>query len=245
MPDVTQDFTDDGFHEIHLSGKQLVFLFMATTVVAVVVFLCGVVVGRGVSAEQAAADSLAEPTAAAAPALPAVVADTGPQAAEPPAPPAEAGELTYKERLEGDARPERLRSAAPPARERTPEPSREPLREPARQPAVVPPPTAKPAQAQAQGTVTAPPASQPSAAGTQAPETGSFVVQVHALKDRTAANSMVKRLAAKGYPAFLAPSAPQASIYRVQVGRFKDRGEAQRVVERLKKEERFDPWITH
>src|SRR4029077_13785900 len=41
---------DDGFHEIQLSGKQLVFLFMATTIVAVVIFLCGVQVGRGVKA---------------------------------------------------------------------------------------------------------------------------------------------------------------------------------------------------
>ena len=39
-----------GFHEIQLSGKQLVFLFMATTIVAVVIFLCGVQVGRGVEA---------------------------------------------------------------------------------------------------------------------------------------------------------------------------------------------------
>ena len=30
------------------NAKQLVFLFMAATVVAVVVFLCGVLVGRGV-----------------------------------------------------------------------------------------------------------------------------------------------------------------------------------------------------
>ena len=42
------DVADDGFHEIQLSGKQLVFLFMATTVVSVVIFLCGVLVGRGV-----------------------------------------------------------------------------------------------------------------------------------------------------------------------------------------------------
>ena len=40
--------TDDGFHEIQLNGKQLVFLFMAVTVVSVVIFLCGVLVGRGV-----------------------------------------------------------------------------------------------------------------------------------------------------------------------------------------------------
>ena len=38
---------DDGFHEIQLNGKQLVFLFMAATVVSVVIFLFGVLVGRG------------------------------------------------------------------------------------------------------------------------------------------------------------------------------------------------------
>ncbi|HYN63081.1 MAG TPA: SPOR domain-containing protein, partial [Candidatus Limnocylindrales bacterium] len=40
--------SDEGFHEIQLNGKQLVFLFMSATVVAVVIFLCGVIVGRGV-----------------------------------------------------------------------------------------------------------------------------------------------------------------------------------------------------
>ena len=36
---------DHEVHEIQLNGKQLVFLFMAATVVAVVIFLCGVMVG--------------------------------------------------------------------------------------------------------------------------------------------------------------------------------------------------------
>ena len=44
---------DDGFREIQLNGKQLVFLFMAVTVVLVVTFLTGVLVGRGVRAERA------------------------------------------------------------------------------------------------------------------------------------------------------------------------------------------------
>lgn len=48
--------SDDGFHEIQLNGKQLVFLFMAVTVVTVVVFLCGVLVGRGVRLAQGPAD---------------------------------------------------------------------------------------------------------------------------------------------------------------------------------------------
>ncbi len=51
---VAQQIQDDGFHEIQLNGKQLVFLFMAATVVSVVIFLCGVLVGRGVQAERSA-----------------------------------------------------------------------------------------------------------------------------------------------------------------------------------------------
>ena len=39
--------SDDGIHEISLNGKTLVFIFMATTVVLVVTFLLGVMVGRG------------------------------------------------------------------------------------------------------------------------------------------------------------------------------------------------------
>ena len=54
--------TDDGFHEIQLNGKQLVFLFMAATVVSVVIFLCGVLVGRGVRAERTVAQSLRSTT---------------------------------------------------------------------------------------------------------------------------------------------------------------------------------------
>ena len=61
VSDITHDVVDDGFHEIHLSGKQLVFLFMATMVVSVVIFLIGVFVGRNVRAQQAA-DHLADPT---------------------------------------------------------------------------------------------------------------------------------------------------------------------------------------
>jgi cell division protein FtsN len=84
--------TDDGFHEIQLNGKQLVFLFMAATVVSVVIFLCGVLVGRGVRAERSVAQSAAlneapdilpsEP--AASPST--IQAGADPRTAAPPAP---------------------------------------------------------------------------------------------------------------------------------------------------------------
>jgi DedD protein len=226
VSDATHDFADDGFHEIHLSGKQLVFLFMATTVIAVVVFLCGVLVGRGVRTRQAQ-DPLLDPAATAAAATTPVattapVADAGPQAAEPPAPPAESDELSYKKRLEGDA---------PAAESLKPAPQPQP-QAPARPVAAPAPPPPAPVVA----------ASTQAAAG--APQPGTWIVQVHALRDRSVANGIVQRLRAKDYPAFLVPAGPPTGTYKVQVGKYRDRDEALRVIERLKKEEQFNPWIT-
>ena len=64
--------SDEGFHEIQLNGKQLVFLFMFATVVLVGTFLCGVMVGRGVRAERGdqSAQATELPSAPTAPATP-------------------------------------------------------------------------------------------------------------------------------------------------------------------------------
>src|SRR3954471_22862092 len=59
--------SDEGLHEIQLNGKQLVFLFMTGTVVLVVIFLCGVMVGRGVRGRvqltEVTAQAASDPTA--------------------------------------------------------------------------------------------------------------------------------------------------------------------------------------
>jgi cell division septation protein DedD len=102
--------TDDGFHEIQLNGKQLVFLFMAATVVSVVIFLCGVLVGRGVRAErtQEAQTELMAPL----PAADAAAADIPADASG--APPA-VDDLSYFNRLERQAPlPEQLPTAGEP-----------------------------------------------------------------------------------------------------------------------------------
>ena len=234
VSDITHDVVDDGFHEIHLSGKQLVFLFMATMVVSVVIFLIGVFVGRNVRAQQAAAEHSTDPTAALAASAPAppgsapAAADAGPQAAEPPSPPAEPDELSYKKRLEGEASAEHLKPVPP-------QPQAGPVRTP------------PPAPAAASTPAAASPAPAPSAASegpVGKPQPGTWVIQVHALRDRTAAAGIVRRLAGKGYPAFLVAAGPPTGTYKVQIGRYKDRDEAMRVIDRLKKEEQFNPWIT-
>jgi DedD protein len=251
---VMHEGSDDGFHEIQLSGKQLVFLFMATTVVSVVIFLCGVLVGRGVRADRPSAPDEAAAAATPAPAD-TVVDTTAVPSAEPPNPPAEGPALNYKERLESSKPlPETLK---PPTEQ--PRAAIEPKPDPApprpaasEKPATVPEPAqAQPAQPKAtaeQQRASAPPATpvaQPKPVrGGSARD--SWVVQIVALRDRQTANSIVKRLTGKGYPAFLvdpAAGAP-APVFKVQVGRYADRDEAEQVRRRLEKEEQFKPWIS-
>jgi cell division septation protein DedD len=239
--------SDDGFHEIQLSGKQLVFLFMATTVVSVVIFLCGVLVGRGVRADH---PSTADESSAAAPAPTDTVADTAVPATEPPNPPVESPPLNYKERLES-SKP--LAETLKPQADRPPA-TREPTPEPAPQPRVEAPPVQTPpapAQAEQPKTVAETPKAAPAATPGAPSKRGgtsrdSWVVQIVALRERQAASSIVKRLAGKGYPAFVvepAAGAP-APVFKVQVGRYADRDEAEQVKRRLEKEEQFKPWIS-
>jgi cell division septation protein DedD len=229
---------DEGFHEIQLNGKQLVFLFMAGTVVAVVIFLCGVMVGRGVPSRAiiagAGEEAPVDPTASIPPPASTAVASSGTQ-------PLTAGEtLTYPSLLEDPNPPaetlapaaESAVATAPPALELRPEP----VAPPAAKPPPLTPPVAR---------ATAPPAAPaaPVAAATAFAEpagTG-FVVQVAAVRQRDEAERIAGRLSGKGYPAFVTTA---GANFRVRVGKFDDRREAETVAGRLGREEQFKPWIT-
>jgi cell division septation protein DedD len=220
---------DEGFHEIQLNGKQLVFLFMAGTVVAVVIFLLGVFVGRGVrtqgpGAEPLIAEQGAAPAAEAPPALPSSSGGVPATAKEP---------LDYSERLTGTPPQETLRAGdAKP----TPPPAAEEPK--ARADASTP---AKPAAPEVRPT---PPAAASAAAAPGEPAGDGFAIQLAALGKRDEAETIVRRLTSKGYSAYvMAPAAGAVQMYRVRVGKFKDRREAEAVSARLKKEEQFNPWI--
>ena len=234
---MAQPIQDEGFHEIQLNGKQLVFLFMAATVVSVVIFLCGVLVGRGVRAQlggvadNTPASSAAEttPTQPATPApAPAAGSDPTTAAAPPPA----ADELSYFNRLEKQTAPvehlkpatERASAAAAPHTPPPPPAAKEPARAPAPAPAAAaPPPAASSAEPAGQG----------------------FAVQIAALNVRSEAESIAKRLSSKGYAAYvLTPANGTPAVFRVRVGKFTTRREAETVAARLQKEEQFKPWVT-
>jgi cell division septation protein DedD len=235
--------SDEGVHEIQLNGKQLVFMFMAVTVVAVVIFLCGVMVGRGVRAPRAteladaAIESPLDPTAP-----PASVSANGPSSTaiqDPTQDPTREYSKT-------------LNATAPP-----PEPSKETsslvqevnATAPA---AAVKTPVAEPPAASAIKT-TAPKPPAPKTAASKPPKLAQvgepagdgFVVQVAAVKERSEADTIARRLSSKGFKSFVSsPTEGAARVYRVRVGKFNDRREAENVARRLEKEEQFKPWIT-
>jgi cell division septation protein DedD len=73
------------------------------------------------------------------------------------------------------------------------------------------------------------------------PKGAGYVVQVAAVRQRAEATSIARRLSGKGYPAFVTTSGKN---FRVRVGKYGDRREADTVASRLKREERFEPWVT-
>lgn len=223
---MAHEIHDDGFHEIQLSGKQLVFLFMATTVVSIVIFLCGVLVGRGT------------PLGAAGSVVASAEAPTSldPQLDETPAAP----QSNTPTAVEGLTYPERLQNETLPAERVTPAPAA-PVTPPAEAaaPATAPPPP-PPAEAAAEVPAPSAPSSTPVPAAT-----GGFTVQVTALKAKNDADAIAERLQSRGYRAYVvAPEAGGQVIYKVRVGMNMERPEAEQIMTRLKTEEKFQPWIT-
>jgi len=227
---------DDAFREIQLGGKQLVFLAMAVVVIGVSVFLAGVMVGRGVLA---AKGPVSESTVAAAETEPPPPAATTSGSSTSPV---TAGEkLSYAERLGSSEppkeplKPEAMTPAEAPA-PRAESIAAAPVTPPAAPtPPLTPAPVAKP---------TPGPPSKPAATTAAEPATAGFAIQVAALREPGEADAIVKRLAGKGYSAYVvAPQKGSAPIYRVRVGKFKERREADTVAARLQKEEQFKPWI--
>jgi cell division septation protein DedD len=217
---------DEGFHEIQLNGKQLVFLFMAATVVSVVIFLCGVLVGRGVRAERSTVaentpiNSAAETTPQQPPPAPVPApAGSDPRTA---APPPAVDDLSYFNRLEKEKAPQEQLKPAPEKAEPR-----------ALRPAAPPPPPKEPTR------------TAPTAASSAEPPGQGYAVQIAALNVRDEAEAIAKRLSSKGYAAYvLAPAGGSPVIYRVRIGKFPSRREAESVAAKLKKEEQLNPWVT-
>jgi DedD protein len=225
---------ESGVREIQLSGKQLVFLFMASVVLVVVVFLLGVSVGRGARASAGTGPSTD------------VVATTERPIDAPPGTTTSAANLTYQKQLPGVPGPAKVgdpsagsaSSANPPAttadtpRMNVPAP-------PATSPKTSPAPEQTPApeatsavKAPAPTAATRPPVAPP----------GSWFVQVESYRSKDLADALVAKLKTKGYDAFIV-DLPKPLLH-VRVGPYPQRSVADGVAVQLKKDG-FSSLVTH
>jgi cell division septation protein DedD len=212
--------------------------------VSVVIFLCGVLVGRGARVEPPAGEleSSALSSGQAAPVTEGdPVIDSAPPAAKPgerAATKVESGDVNYFDMLTAEQAKNEV--AQPPAEV----PDAAAPASPEAEAVTAPVETAPASQAPAPATSAGPPPTQAASAAKPALPASALTIQVAALKERAEADRVARRLKAKGFDAFVAEPAPGTVMFRVRVGQFTDRSEAERVKARLAREEKFKPWIT-
>jgi cell division septation protein DedD len=235
---------DEGFREIQLNGKQLIFLFMTLAVVLVVTFLCGVLVGRGVRAQkeptvaaeaEVASPGAADPTASLIAQQP--VAKAAPQVPPSVPPPSPEEDYSYYARLEGRAAP--AEAAKPEDGTRGGAVREKPAPKDAKATAN---PTAKDVPA---ATTPAPAPPDPTVSGNAETAGVAWALKIAAYREKAQADALASRLSAKGYSTFVVPMTRKGSpLFSVQVGKFKTRKEADAAKRRLEKEEQFKPLLT-
>ena len=247
--------SDQGFHEIQLTGKQLVFLFMAAVVLAVSIFLLGVSVGRGVRSSAATAADLGAPS------------DTTASAATPPATPVKSTDLDYRQKLQSTPSTGAAAggavigaaagaAAAPASGETKPvEPPQPPPELPAdsgkkndlsamaadpNAAKATPTPKSTPAPVKPTPTPAKPAAAASTTSKSATPAAAGWFVQLNAFKTQGAADSFIRELKGKGYTA---SSIQSATLFKVHLGPFTDRSDADKMASRLRKDG-YTPLVT-
>jgi DedD protein len=211
---------EPGVHEIQLSAKQLVFMFMAAVVVAVGIFLLGVSVGRGV--REATGGGATEVRVGTPPTTPAL----------PPATKTNPADLTYHDSLQAPRPGETAKPQEPPASQPSTPPPAAVTPPPA---ASAPPPAPATTTTKDTGTKAAPPPQQSPAT---APAGKGWVVQVGTFRDRANAEKTLQELKGQGFPASIVVS---GGTSRVRVGPYAQKTEADAVAKKLAK---YKPVVT-
>jgi cell division septation protein DedD len=217
---------DDTTRGVHLNEKQLVFVLMAAGVICGVMFLFGVLVGRGVQSERGPVADSAMIGATQ------VVPDQQPAADAAGTKPAgsPADDFSYPKRLsEPEAPAESLKAPAKAA-------ASSPVVTPAGGATFIDVPQSPPDT----------PDDSPAAGRAEPTTSGPFSVQVAAVRKRTDADVVVKRLKAQGYDVRVVAPDPgdPTGVFRVKVGTYKTRREADVVARKIESEGPYKPWVT-
>jgi cell division septation protein DedD len=208
--------------EVSLDSRQVVLLFFGGAIVACLVFVLGVMVGRRLEgrervAQKAATSAQIDPLAA----LDELGADE--QADD------KAGDLAFASALAADGQ---KRAAARPA------------------PAAAPPPPA-PAPSPAPAAKEPDKEEKPKESAAQDkskkdPKKGRFTLQISSFQERTEADALLAKLAAAGYKPFIVMSnVPDKGVFfRVRVGEFGSKSDAQDAKAEFEKKQHLLAYVT-
>jgi cell division protein FtsN len=262
-----RDYEEKSYYEIQLDNKQLILVFLAGVTVCVLVFILGVMVGKGrKEAEFAAIGKTEQKVVRPEPDL---------------TPPQEIQEMKPSAKKQ-EAKKENLKQAKSESTQEDPayyeldtdkeKPlEKEPTKEKKDETTVATKDTdkktndkkadsAKAEKPKAETPKTETPkvevakAEPPKVESTEediVPEPtlkdgGKYTVQVMATSSKTKAEQQLSTLQANGYTAFMKEEkAGDASVFKVRVGRFTDKDSAKKIATKLKQELRLESWVAN
>lgn len=227
-----RDYEEKSYYEIQLDNKQLILVFLAGVAVCVLIFVLGVMVGKGKKEAEIASLSKKELSSSRTEEdvktpQQAKTADEGTDTKEPKK------IKKVKPEKEGEERPAYYDLGKPDSDEKqelTPDPKTEAKVEKVKQEQ----PAAEPV----------PDKSVEKEPTTMQPGTHLYTVQVMATASKDKAQKQLDTLKSKGYTAFMdEDKAGSGSVFKVRVGKFDDPDTAKKIATRLKDDLKLETWV--
>jgi len=213
-----RDYEEKSYYEIQLDNKQLILVFLAALTLCVLIFVLGVMVGKGQKEAEMAAMARSEGTPVKTEPDPNVPEQ--PKETVTPAPKSEkAGKTSKTGTLSNPAQGDGFYGLD------QSEESQKGL-EPKKEPVTAKPETKVPEVS-------------------QQPVSTLFTVQLMATESKSKAQEQVRVLKARGYNPFMSvKETKKGNVYKVRVGKYSDTAAAKEMAARLKQNLKLEPWVT-
>jgi cell division septation protein DedD len=252
-----RDYEEKSYYEIQLDNKQLILVFLAAVTVCVLIFVLGVMIGKGQKEAEFAAASRDEKKLAAA----------EPDSNVPSQPLEDIAEearteqkSTPKEPVADKIEPEKTDTRNEPKKTATVTPVKQKEEAASQQQKYAyeeldktetPVPVAEKPKTESTPVAEKPKETEPvsTAAVTEGeepkPANGSrYTVQVMATSSKPKAEEQVTRLKSKGYTPFMDESKTgDISVFKVRVGRFADTQDAKEMAQKIKTDLKVETWV--
>ena len=250
-----RDYEEKSYYEIQLDNKQLILVFLAGVTVCVLIFILGVMVGKGKKEAEMASLAKAEPKTAAQepeskepqdlktatetqPTQPVKETTKGKKDKEKEQ--AQTDQYSFYDLDKKESKDDQLTPEKTPAKEvaKTAKNTTPP------KPEATPAKNTKPEETTTATTTTQAPAPTTEDAATPAGGSRRYTVQVMATASKSKAEQQLSALKAKGYSAFMdEEKSGSSSVFKIRVGKFGDPDSAKKTAVRLKQDLKLETWV--